>query len=170
VLDSAPEDYELFELTVKIRDKKSSLDPFVEKVARTSLSDKTLEKNYAYVDRLEFEAGQLEKQSDQFKGSSAGEFVSEQLDLTISVAKESTGGLARQRIAAQIQEIKQLEREAIKVEYEILNKLKAIGEGGTGNLQKPKVDNEHEIYNYNGEYWQDELGYYSYKITSVCAE
>jgi len=170
VVNSAPEDFELFELTVQIREEKSGLDPFVEKVARKSLQDKTLEKNYAYVERLEFEGELLKKQSSAFSSSGAGEFVSERLDLILSIAKEQTGQLARQRLVSQINEIKKLEREAIKVEYEILNKLKTVGEEGAGDLQKPFVDREHEIYNYNGEYWQDELGYYNYKITSMCAE
>jgi hypothetical protein len=39
-----------------------------------------------------------------------------------------------------------------------------------GRPQKPKIDSEHEIYNYNGEYWKDELGYYNYKVTSLCKE
>lgn len=170
VLNQAPEDFELFDLTVAIREEKSGLDPFVEQVARKSLQDKTLEKNYAYVDRLNFEMGQLEKSSGDFQNSSLGEYISEQLDLSVSVARESTGGLARQRLSSQIAEIKRLEREAIKVEYEIINKLKTIGDEESGELQKPFVDKEHEIYNYNGEYWQDELGYYNYKVTSVCME
>ena len=70
----------------------------------------------------------------------------------------------------QINDIRRLEREAIKTEYEILNKLKAVGEGGVGRIQRPTIDSEHEIYNYNGEYWQDELGYYNYQINSECAE
>jgi tetratricopeptide (TPR) repeat protein len=170
VLNQAPEDFELFDLTVAIRTEKSSLDPFVEQVARKSLQDKTLEKYYAYVERLEFEQGQLEKAKGDLTSSSLGEYIGEQLDLTLSVAREKTGGLARQRLSSQIQEIKRLEREAIKVEYEIINKLKTVGAEATGELQKPVVDKEHEIYNYNGEYWQDELGYYNYKVTSVCAE
>ena len=45
-----------------------------------------------------------------------------------------------------------------------------VGDEGVGELQKPFIDSEHEIYNYNGEYWQDELGYYYYKVTSACTE
>jgi tetratricopeptide (TPR) repeat protein len=171
VLNAAPEDFELYELTVKIRNGESDLDPFVEKVARKSLQDKTLEKNYSFVDRLEFEANtQLNEMSGDFKSSGVGDLISENLDITTSVAKESTGAIARQRLAAQIAEIKALEREAIKVEYEILNKLKTLGDESAGVPAKPDVDKEHEVYKYNGEYWQDELGYYYYKITSACAE
>ncbi len=171
VLDSAPEDFELYELTVKIREGKSDLDPFVETVARKSLQDKTLEKNYAFVERLEFEAGkQFKELSGDVQNSGLGDLISENLDISISVAKEATGAIARQRLAAQVSEIKLLEREAIKVEYEILNKLKLLGDEADTVSSKPEVDEEHEIYNYNGEYWQDELGYYFYKITSACVE
>jgi tetratricopeptide (TPR) repeat protein len=170
VLDRAPEDFELYELTVDIRSGNSDLDPFVEKVARKSMQDKTLEKYYAYVARLEAEEKMLENSSATFRDSGVGDVISENLDLTLSAAKEATGQEARKRLAKQISEIKLLQREAIKVEYEILNKLKSVGDEGVGELQKPQIDSEHEIYNYNGEYWQDELGYYYYKVTSVCVE
>ncbi len=96
--------------------------------------------------------------------------MQEQLDLALGYAKETTGGIARARLDAQITEIKKLEREALKVEYEIINKLKTVGQPAEGKGAKPYVDKEHEIYNYNGEYWQDELGYYNYKIASICEE
>ena len=89
----------------------------------------------------------------------------------VALARQgATGAQARQRINAQIAEIKNLEKEAIKVEYEIVEKLKKLGEDVQGAEDKIKPGPEEERYNYNGEYWQDELGYYYYKVTSVCAE
>ena len=60
----------------------------------------------------------------------------------------------------------------IKVEYEIQEKRKEQKalEPVPPKAQKPDIDKEHEIYNYNGEYWQDELGYYRYEVTSLCKE
>jgi tetratricopeptide (TPR) repeat protein len=55
LLAKAPEDFALFDLSVKIRNSESKLDPFVEEVAQKSLQDKTLEKNYAYVNELQRE-------------------------------------------------------------------------------------------------------------------
>ncbi|TPV92863.1 MAG: tetratricopeptide repeat protein [Myxococcales bacterium FL481] len=170
VLDAAPEDYGLYELTVQIRNEKAKLDPFVQQVARKSIQDKTLDKHYQYVERLEYEAELLSKQTNGFKNGDVGAYVDEQLELVTSVAKETTGGLARQRLAKAIEQIGKLRTDAIKVQYEIINKLKALGDESLGELQKPFVDSEHEIYNYNGEYWQDELGYYNYKVTNVCPE
>lgn len=172
LLAKAPEDFALFDLSVKIRNSESKLDPFVEEVAQKSLQDKTLEKNYAYVNELQRESSQLDEMKPDFKSSPLSDTITENLDGLLSIAKESTGALARQRLMTQIQEINDLEREAIKIEYEILNRIKAQGGGAPkeGRPQKPKIDSEHEIYNYNGEYWKDELGYYNYKVTSLCKE
>ena len=139
--------------------------------ARKSLQDKTLEKYYDFVNRLIYEQDSLFKeQTSEFQGSNLGVYLQENLDLTISLAKERTGAQARQRISGQIADIKKLEREAIKVEYEIVEKLKKLGEESEGTIAKIKPTAEEERYNYNGEYWQDELGYYYYRVTSVCAE
>lgn len=172
LLAKAPEDFALFELSVKIRNSESSLDPFVEEVAQKSLQDKTLEKNYAFVNELVREQGSLEETKPDFKGSPLAELITENLDGLLSIAKESTGALARNRLTQQIQQINDLEREAIKIEYEILNRIKA-GDAGSATErrpQRPKIDSEHEIYRYNGEYWKDELGYYNYQVTSRCKE
>ncbi|NJK31015.1 MAG: hypothetical protein HC927_00630 [Deltaproteobacteria bacterium] len=171
LLAAAPEDYQLYELSVKIREENSDLEPFVEMVARKALQDKTLEKYYDYVNRLTYEQSTLFKeQTSQLQSSNLGVFLLENLDLAISIAKERTGAQARNRIQTQIDEIKKLEREAIKVEYEIVEKLKKLGEDQTNEPDKVKPNSEQERYNYNGEYWQDELGHYYYRVTSVCAE
>jgi len=172
ILDQAPEDFKLYGLARKIIDEKSGLDPFVEQVAQKALQDKQLSKYFAYVDELEREQQQYDDMSSAFKGASVGERVTEDLDLAISAAREATGAEARERITGQIREIKELNKEMIKVEYEILEKRKQQGdlEKEPPKAQKPKIDSEHEIYNYNGEYWQDELGYYRYKVTSLCKE
>ncbi len=172
LLKGAPEDFALYELSVKIRKSESNLDPFVEEVAQKTLQDKTIEKTYAYVEELERELEVFEAASNDFKASDLGDRISEDIDTALSQAKETTGALARQRLTQQINEINALEREAIKIEYEILNRIKAGGEGAPTERRpdKPKIDSEHEIYNYNGEYWKDELGYYNYKVTSLCTE
>ena len=171
LLKSAPEDYQLFELSVKIREGTSDLEPFVEMVARKSLQDKTLEKYYDYVNRLVFEQDvRFNEMGTDFQNGGLGVLLLENLDLSLSIAKERTGAQARQRINAQIAEIKNLEKEAIKVEYEIVEKLKSLTEDQSGDDSKIKASSEEERYNYNGEYWQDELGYYYYRVTSLCVE
>ena len=172
ILDKAPEDFALYELARKILDDESGLDPFVEQVAQKALQDKTLSKYFAYVQELEREQSLLEEMSGEFISSGVGERVTEDLDLAQSAAKERTGAEARSRITGQIKEIKELNKEMIKVEYEIQEKRKEQKSLETvpPKPQTPKIDVEHEIYNYNGEYWQDELGFYRYEVTSLCKE
>ena len=173
MLSDAPEDFQLYELSQKIRNEDSGLDPFLEQVALISLSDKQADNYFRYVEELEREQEMLETEmSGDFRSSSVGERVSEDLDAAMSLAKEAAGAISRQRLTARIKEIKDLEREMIKVEYEILEKRKQQKqlEDNPPKPSKPKIDSEHEIYRYNGEYWQDELGYYRYKVTRLCKE
>jgi tetratricopeptide (TPR) repeat protein len=172
ILDQAPEDFKLYDLAYKIREEESGLDPFVEQVAQKALQDKQLEKYFAYVEELEREQELLQGMSGAFKGAGVGERVTEDLDLALSAAREATGAEARVRITGMIKEIKDLNVEMIKVEYEILEKRKAQAalEQNPPRPQRPEIDSEHETYKYNGEYWQDELGYYRYKVTSLCKE
>ncbi len=172
ILEGAPEDFKLYEMTRKILSDESGLDPFVEQVARIALSDKSLTKYILYVDELEREQQALQDMSSAFKGAGIGERVTEDLDLALSAAREATGAETRERLTGEIKEIKDLNKEMIKVEYEILEKRKQQGslEQNPGKPQRAKIDSEHEIYKYNGEYWQDELGYYRYKVTSLCKE
>jgi tetratricopeptide (TPR) repeat protein len=172
ILEQAPEDYQLYELARKILLEESGLDPFVEQVAQKALYDKTLSKYFAYVEELEREQAMFEQMSGDFTGSGVGERVSEDLDLAKSAARERTGAEARSRITGQINEIRELNKEMIKVEYEILEKRKQQKEleKTPPKPQRPQIDREHEIYKYNGEYWQDELGYYRYEVTSLCKE
>jgi hypothetical protein len=63
-----------------------------------------------------------------FKSSPLSDTITENLDGLLSASpRRATGALARQRLMTQIQEINDLEREAIKIEYEIFNRIKAGG-------------------------------------------
>ncbi|MCX4239215.1 tetratricopeptide repeat protein [Paraliomyxa miuraensis] len=172
ILDQAPEDFALYDLALKIRKEESGLDPFVEQVALKALQDKQLGKYFAYVEELEREMEMFEGMSGTFKSAGVGERVTEDLDLALSQAREATGAEARTRITGMIKEIKDLKIEMIKVQFEILEKRKQQKalEQYPAKPQKPEIDAEHEIYKYNGEYWQDELGYYRYEVTSICKE
>lgn len=172
ILEQAPEDFALYDLALKIRNEESGLDPFVEQVALKALQDKQLGKYFAYVAELEREMAMFEDMSGNFKSAGVGERVTEDLELALSQAREATGAEARTRITGMIKEIKDLKIEMIKVQFEILEKRKQQKalEQYPAKPQKPDIDAEHEIYKYNGEYWQDELGYYRYEVTSICKE
>ena len=68
---------------------------------------------------------------------------------------------------------------SIKVEFETLNAQKGAltagvaGEQGqmnptSKNFNNIVIDDEHQQWPFRGEYWQDELGYYRFKVLNKC--
>ena len=103
-------------------------------------------------------------------------------DLTLqrSLAVNEAGDLARRRIKRLTEELSQLIKRVIKIEYEILAGQKGeleeevkqeqqiIQTGGMHRADEIRADDEHVIWPFNGEYWRDELGYYRVKIVNKC--
>ncbi len=102
-------------------------------------------------------------------------------DLTLqkSLAQNAAGELAQRRLKRLSDELNELQKQAIKVEYEIINAQKGKIEAslrkeqsiaakkakGTGRITP---DDEHLFWPFDGQYWRDELGYYRVKIKSQC--
>lgn len=170
VLADKREDFELYGLSVDIRAHQSALHPFVQQVAAHALSDGSIDRQYAYVEALDREQERLGELDAPVREGRLGDQADETIELARSVAKERAGSSARQRLEELIAQVNRQERQAIRIEYEILNRLKAKGPDIRGEKQKPFVDSEHEVYRYNGEIWADELGYYNYGVTSLCSE
>ena len=103
-------------------------------------------------------------------------------DLTLqkSLAVNEAGDLARRRINRLTEELAQLIKRVIKIEYEILQgergaleqeviQEQQIIKGGTARRpDEIRVDDEHNIWPFTGEYWRDELGYYRVRIVNKC--
>src|SRR6185503_770394 len=104
-------------------------------------------------------------------------------DLTLqrSLAVNEAGDLARRRIKRLTEELSQLIKRVIKIEYEILagqkgeleeevkQEQQVVKGGGTHRgIDNLRADDEHVIWPFNGEYWRDELGYYRVRIANKC--
>ena len=101
-------------------------------------------------------------------------------DLTLqrSLAVNEAGDLARRRIKRLTEELSQLIKRVIKIEFEILQGEKGeleqeviagaadrrAARPATKPIDEIRADDEHEIWPFIGEYWRDELGYYRVKI------
>ena len=76
-----------------------------------------------------------------------------------------------------VPELTELRRDILKVKIEIGNA--KIGQKraelqkqeifGTNREEAIIVDDEHQTWSFNGEYWKDELGFYRFRISSKCA-
>jgi tetratricopeptide (TPR) repeat protein len=169
-----------FDVAAKIREGKSDLPDHVERAARAVLSDRSLARRFDYVKELDRELAQHEKSDPTWKSTAVANAVYTDISLNRSLIVNEAGELSKQRITRLLGELAQLMKRVIKIEYEILQGEKGqleqeivqeqqiqrtANEKDIGNV---RVDDEHEFWPFNGEYWRDELGYYRFRLKNRC--
>src|SRR5262252_7910532 len=171
---------QLYETAVKIRKGTSGLPEQVERAARGVLGDMSLVKRFQYVEELDRELKQHDKAEPAWKSTNIAQTVFADLTLQRSLAVNEAGDLARRRVIRLTDELSQLIKRVIKIEYEILQGEKGaleqeviqeqqIIKGAKGRRpDEIRVDDEHNIWPFTGEYWRDELGYYRVRIANKC--
>ncbi len=171
---------DLYEVAVKIRKQTSGLPEQVERAARGVLGDLTIGRRFDYVRELDNELKRYDKADASWKSTNIAQNVFADLTLQRSLAVNEAGDLARRRLKRLTEELSQLIKRVIKIEYEILAGQKGeleeevkqeqqVLHTGTGHrADEIRADDEHVIWPFNGEYWRDELGYYRVKIRNKC--
>jgi TolA-binding protein len=171
---------DLFEIAVKIRKETSGLPEQVERAARGVLGDQSINRRFDYVNELDHELKLYDKADASWKSTNIAQNVFADLTLQRSLAVNEAGDLARRRIKRLTEELAQLIKRVIKIEYEILagqkgeleeevkQEQQVIQGHSTKHGSEIRADDEHEMWPFNGEYWRDELGYYRVKIVNKC--
>jgi tetratricopeptide (TPR) repeat protein len=170
---------DFYALSKRILAGNASLPDRSARMARRALVDRQVRKRFEYVEELERELRQLDRADPSWKGSAIGARVLEDLSVQKSLAENEAGTLARQRLTRMVEETQELVQQAIKVEYETLNAQKGQLESQLRNEQvipenvqsdkEVTVDDEHEYWPFQGEYWKDELGAYRFRVPSKCS-
>ncbi len=172
----------LFELAVKIRTGSSGLPEQTERATRGILGDTTMLKRFQYVEQLDRQLDLHDKAEAGWKSTNIAQAVFADLTLQRSLAVNEAGDLARRRMIRLTRELDQLTKRVIKIEYEIIqgergNVEEEIGTESQINrtvakrrAEEIRVDDEHIVWPFTGEYWRDELGYYRVKVANKCAK
>jgi hypothetical protein len=149
----------------------------VRPIVATALSDRTVLQHLEYVSILDKEEERLSKSSGEFQGSPVGEKILEDISLAKAFAVDQAGDLARGRYNRLIRELRDLSNQVDTVELEIATfrrgqidqelqqQMSLAKQSKGGNVQ---VDDEHQLWPFNGEYWRDELGFYRQQVTNLC--
>ncbi|HUJ57078.1 MAG TPA: hypothetical protein VLX92_01235 [Kofleriaceae bacterium] len=167
---------EFYGYVKKVKGGKAGLDPQTQRLVMSVLNDKTLLKTFAWVDELDHELAMLQKSDKAWQTTQVAAEVLQELTVQQSVAQADAGKVARDRVDRLARELGALQRDGVKIKYEILNakaeKLSADAAGqrvSSDHKEEPIiVDDEHFQWKFDGEYWKDELGYYRFKIRSRC--
>lgn len=177
VLEKHQDNLQFFEFLKRVRRGQANLSPRIRGIVATALSDRTLLENVEYVGQLSAEEERLKVASEAFRNSSAGLRVLEDVVLAKTFAVDQTGDLARSRYDRLIRELQDLMNQVDTVDVEILRlrrdtleqelqeQLASVARTGGGNVE---VDEEHQVWPFDGEYWRDELGFYRQQVTNQC--
>lgn len=166
-----------FEFLQRVRAGEGNLSPRIRGVVSSALSDRTLLRHVEYVRLLEAEEARLNQAPDEFKNSSLGSRILQDIFVAKSFAIDQTGDLARGRYNRLIDELSELMNQVDTVELEIATYQRGqlsqemqeqqteVARSGGLNVE---VDEEHQMWPFDGEYWRDELGFYRQQVTSQC--
>ncbi|HSN85030.1 MAG TPA: hypothetical protein VLS88_20795 [Polyangiales bacterium] len=166
-----------FELLKEVRNNQADLSLRVRPIVATALSDRTVLQHLEYVEILDKEEAQLMKSSESFRASPVGGKILEDVAIAKSFAVDQAGDLARGRYNRLIRELQDLSNQVDTVELEIATfrrgqidqelqqqmSLAKQSKGGDVN-----VDEEHQLWPFDGEWWRDELGFYRQQVTNLC--
>jgi hypothetical protein len=168
---------QFFEFLKKVRDGQAQLDPVVAGVVGSALSDRAVLANLEYVALLEQEEKNLQKAPSQYRNSSLGARILQDILVAKSFAVDQAGEIAKARYNRLVAEMQDLSNQIDTVEIEVLNyergqlaqalqeQMTVAGESTGGDVF---VSSEHNVWPFNGEYWRDELGYYRQQVTYRC--
>jgi tetratricopeptide (TPR) repeat protein len=176
-LEQFQDNQQFFDFLQRVRAGEANLSPRIRGIVASALSDRTLLRHLEYVRVLEAEEARLNQAPEEFRNSSLGSRILQDVFVAKSFAVDQTGDLARGRYNRLIDDLGELMNQVDTVELEIATfqrgqlsqemqeQQTAVQRSGGLNVQ---VDEEHQMWPFSGEYWRDELGFYRQQVTSQC--
>jgi hypothetical protein len=177
LLQKYQDNAQFFDFLKKLRSGQANLAPEVRGIIGSALSDRAVLANLEYVALLEQEESTLNKGPAQFKSSSLGARILQDILVAKSFAIDQAGEIAKARYNRLVEEMQDLSNQIDTVEIEVLNyergligqelqaQMTAASESSGGDVY---VSPEHNVWPFNGEFWRDELGYYRQQVTYKC--
>ena len=172
-----PEEVYDFLNMVKHADK-DSYDPTLQQVLDAAVQDRDLRRGLAYIDMLDEEVKRIDE-DPRIAGTPLAEAMKQEIVGVKALSISEVGKKGKQRLERLQEELRDLSNRALDIEIETTEKYAArveLKEQDPGALEEfeqqindvLKADDEHLFWTFDGEYWQDELGYYWYYIYSRC--
>jgi tetratricopeptide (TPR) repeat protein len=154
-------------------------------VARKVLKIARTDQNVA---RLVESIGAIEREMDEgiggrraeFRQAALGKELHDKLSVERAALVEEAGQRMRQKLEYERDELRQLLAQALRIKIEVTRKEREALEGSLAKGSQVEVvrdlkysyavSDEHLYWPYEGEFWRDELGTYSYTLTKGCKD
>ena len=145
-------------------------------MTRLALDDRTIKRHFRHVRELDREQEQVRRADPAWRSTAIAGVVLQDLAVQRSLAQNEAGQLTRRRFARISRELRDLMKQAIKVEYETIRaqkeQLRILIERGFEPAPDRDLailpDDEHHIWPFTGPYWRDELGSYHVRVRTQC--
>ena len=151
------------------------------KALKAAFTDRNIERLDVSIHEVEGEMDQkLPGTRETFRGSALAGDLRKQLQAERSRLVAEAGARARQKLEYERDALKDLLQQSLRIKIEVSRKERealeaALTSGGSAEVTRPykfsaAVSDEHLFWPYEGEFWRDELGTYSYTLTKGCRE
>jgi len=167
----------LYRFLLAVRSGEAALSPRIRGVVSSTLSDRTLLRHLEYIRLLDLEAELLEARPAVFRDSPLGDRIRADLTVTRSFAIDGAGELVEARFERLVLDLDELMNQMDTVELEIYRvRREGLTEAQRAERERIRaaggleieVDEEHQVWPFDGEYWRDELPYYRQRVSSIC--
>jgi tetratricopeptide (TPR) repeat protein len=148
------------------------------KIAQTDQNVARLEESIEAMAR-EMDEG-LGGRRAEFRGSALGKELHDRLAADRAALVEEAGQRMRGKLEYERDELRQLLAQALRIQIEVSRKEREALEGSLAKGSQVEVvrdlkyshavSDEHLYWPYEGEFWRDELGTYSYTLTKGCKD
>jgi tetratricopeptide (TPR) repeat protein len=171
--------FDLIERTEKeTKPGDSSLMRRIMKVAFTDKNIKRLNDSILEIEN-EIDVG-LGTRGEGFRASALAKDLGDALRAQRVRLVDEAGARARQKLEYERDGLRELLEQGLRIKIEVSRKERealegALAKGGRFDVIRPykysvAVDDEHLYWPYEGEFWRDELGTYSYTLTKGCRD
>jgi len=147
------------------------------RIFHAALNDRSLQRTFSLVSKLGVEQQRLEKLERNTTARVAAKALVADVGRVRNVMISEAGAMARGRLARVREELTEIIRQGLRIKYETLKARRnsindAVREAmaqTAATVNEPRAqDVEHVVWPFDGSFWRDELGGYTYDIKSRC--
>jgi hypothetical protein len=152
----------------------------IRKIMRLAFTDANIRRLVETIGEIEAELDVgIGERRPEFRQSALAKELADALNAQRDALVEEVGARARQKLEYERDQLRTLLAQALRIQIEVSRKEREALEGSMAKGSQVEVvrdlqfsyavSDEHLFWPYEGEFWRDELGTYSYTLTKGCA-
>ena len=160
---------------------RPGVDPMMRRILKLSLTDENVKRLRDSILEVENEMDRgLSGRREAFRSSALYRDLKDKLEKERGRLTDEAGARARAKLEYERDALRDLLQQALRIKIEVARNERealeaALKQGGQVNVLKDyrysvAVSDEHLYWPYDGEFWRDELGTYTYTLTKGCRD